>query len=201
MQPQFLQKFPGRGMFRFFEIDAGTFAIPENSQRFEYAGLCLRGVAGLQRSEMRVERAGIPRRRIGKAHRSAGEGYHPAAARQLLKIDHEIKAGPGHFLIPAQLQVQIPELFFVHVPDLVQMRIAIKKGKTFFFREQVQFRVGPAPPEQFEGRRGEQNVAKLSELADEDSPRREGRKIDHADRGPTSSAMRRQVDALFSVYR
>ena len=102
--------------------------------------------------------------------------------------------------IPRHFPGQVVELFLVQRPNLVDVRVVFQDRGAFLFREHVQFRVGIAPPQEFERGRGEHHVPDLAELADEDAPGREGGEIDGHDwSAPTSCAMRRHMEARFSV--
>ena len=150
---------------------------------------------------MRVQQARVPRRRIGEADWGAGKGHHPAAARKLLKIHDEIVACAGNMPIPCDLLGQGGQEFFVQLPYLAEMRVVLKERGALFFGQQVDLGVRVAPFEQLDGRRGEHHIPDLPELADKDALRRKGGEIDGHYSAPTSSAMRRHMGALFSVYR
>ena len=150
---------------------------------------------------MRVQQARIPRRRIGEADRGAGKGHYPPAARKLLEVHDQIIPGAGHMPVPRDFLGQGGQYLFVQRPYLAEMRVVLKERGTFFFGQQVDLGVRITPFEQLDGRRGEHYIADLPELADKDALGRKGGEIDGHYSAPTSSAMRRHMDALFSVYR
>ena len=183
------------------EIDARALAVPFDAERAQYAGLAHGGIAVEHVGGMRVQQARIPRRRIGEADRGAGKGHYPPAARKLLEVHDQIIPGAGHMPVPRDFLGQGGQYLFVQCPDLAEMRVVLKERGALFFGQQVDLGVRITPFEQLDGRRGEHHIADLPELADKDALGRKGGEIDGHYSAPTSSAMRRHMDALFSVYR
>lgn len=103
--------------------------------------------------------------------------------------------------VPRDFLGQGGQYLFVQRPYLAEMRVVLKERGALFFGQQVDLGVRIAPFEQLDGRRGEHHIADLPELADKDALGRKGGEIDDHYSAPTSSAMRRHMDALFSVYR
>ena len=190
-----------KGVLLVREIDARALAVPFDAERAQYAGLAHGGIAVEHVGGMRVQQARIPRRRIGEADRGAGKGHYPPAARKLLEVHDQIIPGTGHMPVPRDFLGQGGQYLFVQCPDLAEMRVVLKERGTFFFGQQVDLGVRITPFEQLDGRRGEHHIADLPELADKDALGRKGGEIDGHYSAPTSSAMRRHMDALFSVYR
>ena len=76
----------------------------------------------------------------------------------------------GHLAIKGDFLAQMVELGAVHGPDDVDIRVVQDHGRAFFFREQVHLGLGIGAFQEPRRGRGQEHVADLPQLADEDAP-------------------------------
>ena len=87
----------------------------------------------------------------------------------MLEIHGHIEAGSGDPAVKNQLVKKRGQGLFIHRPYRVDMRIALKHGQAFFFREHMDFRAGIPPRQKLQRRRGQEHIPNLPELADQDA--------------------------------
>ena len=121
----------------------------------------------------------VPWRRVGQTDRGAAQQGHEAAAGQLLEVHHQVVALAGDAGVIAQLREKIRQGLPVQGPDAADVRVVFEDGDAFLLGEDVDGRVGVALVQEADGRRGQQHVADLAQLADEDALGPEGAKVGH----------------------